>query len=172
MIGLAFDPGSICATASLGSGLGSAELGCGETEAPARHDRAQPIPSEVAPATSAPMPSCLVKEALISFAMALDSHAGTPPVEQLPVGCAGRTARPQVGSAFMIAKPTYLRTTQLIKRLKIPGPTPESRKRKSYALCSTLGLRELGRREGRGEWLFPVEQVEQRYHDHLLQLLR
>lgn len=118
------------------------------------------------------MPSCLVKEALISFAMALDSHAGTPPVEQLPVGCAGRTARPQVGSAFMIAKPTYLRTTQLIKRLKIPGPTPESRKRKSYALCSTLGLRELGRREGRGEWLFPVEQVEQRYHDHLLQLLR
>lgn len=72
----------------------------------------------------------------------------------------------------MAATPLYLRTTDLIKRLKIPGSTAQARKRKFYELCSTLGLRELGRREGRGEWLFPVKQVEQRYHDYLLRELR
>jgi hypothetical protein len=71
-----------------------------------------------------------------------------------------------------MANPTYLRRTALINRLRIPGATAQARKRKFYDLCSTLGLRELGRREGRGEWLFPVKEVEQRYHDYLLRELR
>jgi hypothetical protein len=72
----------------------------------------------------------------------------------------------------MAAAPAYLRTSQIIDRLQIPGSSPEARKRKFYELCSQLGLRELGRREGRGEWLFPVAQVEQRYHDFLLKSLQ
>lgn len=71
----------------------------------------------------------------------------------------------------MPSTPTYIRTTQLIQRLKIPGRTAQIRKRKFYELCSALGLRELGRREGRGEWLFPVKEVERRYHEHLLRAI-
>lgn len=68
----------------------------------------------------------------------------------------------------MCPGPHYLRTTALIKRLKIPGKTADARKRKFYELCSQLGLRELGRRQGRGEWLFPVAEVARRYHEQLL----
>lgn len=56
----------------------------------------------------------------------------------------------------------YERTTPLIKTLRIPGATPEARKRKFYSLCAALGLRKLGKREGAGEWLFPVVEVRRR----------
>lgn len=56
----------------------------------------------------------------------------------------------------------YERTTPLIKTLRIPGATPEARKRKFYSLCAALGLRKLGKREGAGEWLFPVVEVRKR----------
>lgn len=56
----------------------------------------------------------------------------------------------------------YLRTTPLIQNLRIPGDTPEARKRKFYSLCTALGLRKLAKREGAGEWLFPVVEVRKR----------
>ena len=68
----------------------------------------------------------------------------------------------------MPSTPKYLRTSELIDRLQIPGATPDARKRRFYALCSQLGLRELGQRQGRGEWLFPVREVERRYHEQLM----
>lgn len=60
----------------------------------------------------------------------------------------------------------------MVARLKIPGRTAAAKKRRFYQLCSELGLRELGRRDGPGEWLFPVAEVERRYHESLLKELR
>lgn len=56
----------------------------------------------------------------------------------------------------------YERTTPLIASLRIPGATPEARKRTFYSLCSVLGLRKLAKRQGAGEWLFPVVEVRRR----------
>lgn len=57
----------------------------------------------------------------------------------------------------------YLRTTPLIEtQLRLPGPTAAARKRYFYSLCAKLGLRALGKREGAGEWLWPVVEVRRR----------
>ena len=62
----------------------------------------------------------------------------------------------------------YLRTTPLIEQqLRLPGATPEARKRAFYALCSSLGLRALGKHEGSGEWLWPVVEVRRRVRAYL-----
>lgn len=62
----------------------------------------------------------------------------------------------------------YLRTSPLIEtQLRLPGANREARKRAFYALCSALGLRALGKREGTGEWLWPVVEVRRRVRAYL-----
>lgn len=57
----------------------------------------------------------------------------------------------------------YLRTTPLIEtQLRLPGANAEARKKAFYSLCAKLGLRALGKREGAGEWLWPVVEVRRR----------
>ncbi len=64
----------------------------------------------------------------------------------------------------------YLRTTPLIEtQLHLPGATAEARKKAFYSLCAKLGLRALGKREGSGEWVWPVVEVRRRVRAYMRQ---